>query len=255
MDAAYEVETLKLRRSRVPRAAGLALILGPAGMAAAFSALAARDGADPMSVKAQAMTTGVGWDGFLAGLSQILASGGLLGMGVVVAWCFGREYVDRTVVSLYGSATPRTRVAAAKLLVLTIWCAEVSLLMVPATLAVGMITGLGWPDAAAFQGMARIALLSFLTGLLSLTMALFASVGRGYLPAIGGLIGIIVVAQVAVVAGVGSWVPYSAPGLWAVSAMTLAMPAVPLWHLALVPIAACLIGLATVEWWRRAELA
>lgn len=255
MDAAYEVETLKLRRSPVPRVAGVALLLGPSGLAAAFSVMASRGGTDPMSVKARAMTTEAGWDGYLAGLSQILASGGLLGMGVVVAWCFGREYVDRTVVSLYGSATPRTRVAAAKLVVLTIWCAQVSLLSAPAILLMGLATGLGWPDIEALEGLARIVLLSFMTGLLSLTMALFASVGRGYLPAVGGLIGIIVVAQVAVVAGIGSWVPYSSPGLWAVSAVNAGIPAVPLWHLVIVPVTAGLVACATVEWWRRAELA
>ena len=255
MGAAYEVETLKLLRSRVPRVAGVVLVVGPAVMAALFQALAARSGEDAMSVKARAMSAGAGWDGYLAGFVQVFSSAGLLGMGLVVAWCFGREFVDRTVVSLYASATPRTRVARAKLVVLTVWCAEVSALIAPSVLFVGFVTGLGWPDNAALGAIARIVVLSFLTGLLALTVALFASVGRSYLPAVGGLIGIVVAAQVAVLAGVGGWFPYSAPGLWAVASLTPGVGSVPFWHLLVVPLSAAVVGVATVRWWGRAELA
>jgi hypothetical protein len=41
---------------------------------------------------------------------QIYATVGVIGVGIVVGWCFGREYADRTVVSLYASATPRQAV-------------------------------------------------------------------------------------------------------------------------------------------------
>lgn len=254
MGAAFVVEWLKLRRSRVPRVTAAALLVLPAVMAALFLAMAGRDSGDALSLKAQALVTRDGWAGYLDALTQIYASAGLLGMGVVVAWCFGREYADHTVVSLFGSATPRESVAAAKLAVLVLWCTGVSLALVPAALLVGLGAGLGLPDGEALAGVARVAVLSVLTGLAALTIALFASVGRGYLPAFGGLIGLVAAAQVAVVAGVGGWFPYAVPGLWAVASSTPTLGTVPAWHLLVVPCWAAVVGALTVTWWRRAEL-
>ncbi len=254
MGAAYVVEWLKLRRSRVPRVAAAALLVLPAVMAALFLALAGRDRGDAFGLKAQALVTRDGWGGYLDALTQIYASAGLLGMGVVVAWCFGREYADRTVGSLFGSATPRESVAAAKLAVLALWCTGVSLALVPAALLVGLGAGLGLPDGDALAGLVRVAVLSVLTGLSALTIALFASVGRGYLPAFGGLVGLVAAAQVAVVAGMGGWFPCAIPGLWSVASATPTLGTVPVWHLLLVPCSAAVVGALTVAWWRRAEL-
>ena len=254
MRPAYEVELLKLRRSRVPQVAGLALVAGPPLLAAAFTAAAARGGADPMSLKAQAMAMGAGWQGYLGGLIQIFATGGLLGFGVVVAWCFGREYADRTVVSLYASATGRGEVAAAKLVVVLGWTVLISVLLAPASLLVGLGFGLGAPDAADLADVGRLMVLGVLTGLLALAVALFASLGRGYLAGFGGLLALVVAAQVAVVTGAGGWFPYSAPGLWAAGS-SVGLPAVPAAQLGVVPLAALLLAWATVAWWHRAELA
>jgi ABC-2 type transport system permease protein len=255
MAAAFTVEWLKLRRSRVPGVTAGALLLVPAAMAALFLAMAGNDGGDAMSLKAQALVTRDGWLGYLDALTQIYGSAGLLGMGVVVAWCFGREYADRTVVSLFASATPRESVAAAKLAVLALWSAAVSAALVPSALLVGLVAGLGVPDDEAVRAMVRVAILSTLTGLSALTVALFASVGRGYLPAFGGLVGLVAAAQVAAVAGAGGWFPYSVAGLWAVASSTPTMTSIPGWHLLLVPCCAAVIGALTIGWWRRAQVA
>ncbi|MEP7091438.1 MAG: ABC transporter permease [Nocardioidaceae bacterium] len=254
MGAAYVVEWLKLRRSRVPRVTAGLLLVVPAVMAALFLTMAGRQRGDAIGLKAQALVARDGWAGYLDALTQIYASAGLLGMGVVVAWCFGREYADGTVGSLFASATPRESVAAAKLTVLALWCTGVSLLMVPAALLVGLGAGLGLPDGDALAGLMRVAVLSVLTGLSALTIALFASIGRGYLPAFGGLVGLVAAAQVAVIAGVGGWFPYSVPGLWAIASAPPTLGTVPVWHLLLVPCSAAVVGALTVAWWRRAEL-
>jgi len=157
MRAALVVEWLKMRRSRVPRVAAIALLVLPAVMAALFLGMSGGGGSDAMTLKAEALVTRGGWAGFLDVLLQIYASAGLLGMGVVVAWCFGREYADRTVGSLYGSATPREVVAAAKLVVVTVWCLGLSVLLAPAAVLVGLAAGLGPPDAAAVAGVTTLA--------------------------------------------------------------------------------------------------
>lgn len=251
--AALDVELLKLRRSRVLAVTTVALLLAPPLLAAVFAAAAARPGTDPMTLKARAMLPGPGWDGYVAALGQIFATAGLLGMGIVVAWCFGREYAERTIVSLYASATPLGTVAAAKLTLLMLWAVALAVTLGPIALLIGLATGLGPPSAEAWIGLGRIVVLAVLTGALALTVAVVASVGRGYLAGVGGLLGLVVAAQVAVILGVGVWFPLSSPGLWAASAPGL--PSVGAAQLALVPVYSLAMAFVTVAWWRRATLA
>ena len=79
-----------------------------------------------------------------------------------------------------------------------------------------------------------------------------ASAGRGYLAAFGGLIGLIVAAQVAVLAGAGAWFPLSSPALWAADSPT--MGSVSIGQLALVPIMSLAAASATVAWWQQRPL-
>lgn len=255
MNAAVEVELAKLRRSRVVLVASLAVLLGPCLIAALMLASASGGTGDPLSRKAGAVITGEGWSGYLDAAGQVFATGGLIGMGVVVAWCFGREFADRTVVSLYACAVPRSRVAAAKLAVILGWTGLLALATGPVLLLVGLLSGLGAPDRADLAAGGRVVLLVALTGLLASTVALFASAGRGYLPAIGALVGAVVLAQVAVVAGFGGWLPWSVPGLWVVAAPATGLDPLPGWRLLLVPLCAAAFAAATIRWWRRAELA
>lgn len=252
MRAALEVELLKLRHSRVMLATTVILLMAPALLASAFAAAAGRPGTDPLTLKARALLPGPGWEGYLSALGQVFATAGLLGMGIAVAWCFGREYADRTIVSLYASATPRAQVATAKLVLLTLWATAVAITLGPTAVLVALATGLGPPDAAGLTALGRVLVLAVLTGQLALSTAIFASVGRGYLPAVAGLIGLVVTAQVAVLAGIGSWFPLSAPALWAVN--DPALPAVSLPQLALVPITSLTLAVVTVTWWRKAPL-
>jgi len=253
MSPAYAVEALKLRRSRVVLVATLALAFVPAAMARGFLAAAEQGGNDPASLKAQAMLPGVGWTGYLGGLMQIYATAGLVGVGIVVGWCFGREYADRTVVSLYASATPRDAVARAKLVLLTIWATATGLAAVIVTLLLGLSTGLGMPGDGAWQTLARLSALAVLSGLLALPVAAAASLGRGYLPAVGGLLVLVVLAQVATIAGAGSWWPWSVPAMWAMGPDT-DLPAIAAARLLAVPAVALAGALATLRWWRHAEV-
>lgn len=253
MSPAYPVEALKLRRSRVVLVATLVLAVAPAAMARGFLAAAERGGNDPATLKAQAMLPGTGWSGYLGGLMQIYATAGVIGVGIVVGWCFGREYADRTVVSLYASATPREAVATAKLVLLAVWATATGLSAVGVTLLLGLGSGLGMPDDAAWGTLARVAVLAVLSGLLALPVAAAASLGHGYLPAVGGLLVLIVLAQVATIAGAGGWWPWSVPAVWAMGPDT-GLPAVAASHLLVVPFVVLAGALFTVQCWRRAEV-
>lgn len=253
MTAAYAVEALKLRRSRVVAVATVALLLVPALLARAFLIAGERGGADPMSAKASLLLPGIGWAGYLGGLIQIYATAGVVGSGIVVGWCFGREYADRTVVSLYASATPRTSVAWAKLALLAAWSVAVGIGVAAAAALIGIASGLGLPGAIDGRVLGRLAALAVLSGLLALPVALPASIGRGYLPAVGGLMVLVVAAQVAMVAGAGTWWPWSVAAVWAMGTDAGMAPVAPVW-LTLVPLVAVLGASATVAWWQRAEV-
>lgn len=253
MSPAYAVEALKLQRSRVVLVATLTLAVVPAAMARGFLAAAEQAGNDPASIKARAMLPGTGWTGYLGGAMQIYATAGVIGVGIVVAWCFGREYADRTVVSLYASATPREAVAAAKLVLLALWATATGLLAVLAIWMLGLVSGLGMPDDDAWRTLARLAALAVLSGLLALPVAVAASVGRGYLPAVGGLLVLVVLAQVATIAGAGGWWPWSVPAVWAMGP-DAGLPAIAAARLFVVPTVALACAVLTVRWWRRAQV-
>ncbi|MEP7054316.1 MAG: ABC transporter permease [Actinomycetota bacterium] len=254
MHAAYHVELLKLRRGRVPAVASVVVLLAPPLLAWAFLAAAQANRGDPLSAKAAAMALGVGWAGYLNGLTQIAATGGFVGIGIVVAWCFGREFADYTVVSLYASATSRHTVAAAKLVVVTGWAAVVAVVAAPVALVIGLLAGLGSPDTATFAALGRLAVLLAATGMLALVVALFASLGRGYLAGFAGLAAIVVAPQLAIVAGIGAWFPWSAPALWAITPLNPTLTAIPTWHLIVVPLTALVTSALTLAWWQTAEL-
>lgn len=56
------------------------MLLAPSLLAAAFAVAAGDPGTDPMTIKARAMLSGPGWEGFTPALGQVVATGGLLGM-------------------------------------------------------------------------------------------------------------------------------------------------------------------------------
>lgn len=254
MHAAYQVELLKLRRGRVPATAAAMVLLVPPLLTWAFLAAARANRNDPLSAKAAAFAFGDGWTGYVNGLTQIAATGGFVGIGIVAAWAFGREFADHTVVSLYASATSRRTVAAAKLVVVAGWAGCVAVLAAPVALAIGVLAGLGNPWTATLAALGRLVVLLVCTGLLALAVALFASLGRGYLAGFAGLIGLVVAPQLAIVAGAGAWFPWSAPALWAIAPLNPTLTPVPTWHLLVVPLTALVTSVLTLAWWQTAEL-
>ena len=138
-------------------------------------------------------------------------------------------------------------------MLLAAWSIAVGITAAAAACVIGIASGLGLPDADEGRLLGRLAVLAVLSGLLALPIALPASIGRGYLPAVGGLLVLVVAAQVAIVAGAGTWWPWSVAAVWAMGSDAGMDPVAPLW-LTVVPLVAALGAAATVGWWRRAEV-
>ncbi|MGV8885974.1 MAG: ABC transporter permease [Microbacteriaceae bacterium] len=214
MKAALVVEALKLRRSLVGIIATLAIVGGTIALLGGVT-MALMDGNPQLIAKAGPGAT-LDWSGLLSSAAQITSAGGLVGFGVVLSWMFAREFTDATINGLFALPTSRGRIAAAKFMVYAAWVSGVAIILTACLLGLGVVLGYGVPDETAWAGLARQLVLIVLTGAVAAPTAWVATVSRSMLAGVGCTIGLVVLAQVSVLAGAGAWMPLAAPALWAV---------------------------------------
>jgi ABC-2 type transport system permease protein len=256
--AAFWAETLKARRSKttllttagfllLPFAGGLFMIILKNPEQARVMGL--------ISTKAQ-LTAGVAdWPSFFGMLSQGIAGGGAILFALITAWVFGREFSDHTVKELLALPTPRWVIVGAKFVLIALWMLGLSLLIFAAGLGVGMAVDIpGWSRELAWISFWTILATVLLTFMLIPFAALFASLGRGYLPPIGWTILVMVFANLVSVLGWGDWFPWAVPVL--VSGMVKSHADQVGLHSYLVVLLAFFVGAAaTFAWWQSADQA
>jgi len=245
---AVAVESRKARSARVLWSTGALLALGVATLAAVV--VVAGRGGDPAILAKLGPQAATGdWAALLATAAQVTAAGGLLAFGVGLSWLIGREFADGTISGLFGLPVSRSDVAAAKLIVFLAWAFAVSAALTVLLLVAGVALGLGAPDSAAMAGLVRQFALGALTALIAVPAGWAASLGRGLLPGIAVTVGVLVLAQVSVLADFASWIPFVAPAFWSIhpdvdSALALCV----------VPLVPLIFGAATIFVWRRLQL-
>jgi ABC-2 type transport system permease protein len=157
MGAALKVEWLKLRRSRISLMTAVLVGIGVPALTAGFLAAATRGPADtPLAIKVNALLIGEGWPAYLGMLAQILSVMSFLGVGFVVAWCFGREFTDHTITGLYALPTSRITIAAAKYVVLLAWSLGLSLITLATAFALVPLAGLPAPPTDVLEPAAKV---------------------------------------------------------------------------------------------------
>jgi ABC-2 type transport system permease protein len=248
MNAALRAEVQKLAASLVGRVASAAVVGGVVVLAVAM--LLAVRGGDPDIASKLGDAATDDWAGFLAAGMQITGAGGLLASAVVLGWMFGREFADGAVHGLFALPVGRATIAGAKFAAFGLWSLVVAVALPLAMLVAGVAAGLGIPGPDAAAALVRLGALSFAGAFLGTPVALAATLGRSVLAGVGVAVGLLVVAQVSVVAGAGGWMPLAAPALWAVSGGAAVTPG----QLALVlPFAGVWIAV-TLAGWHRLEL-
>ncbi|MCS5718309.1 ABC transporter permease [Herbiconiux sp. CPCC 205763] len=246
MRAALWAETVKLAGSTVGRVGSIAIVLGISVLIGSML-LAAETSSDPQVLaKLGPVATG-DWHGFLLGAAQITGAGGLGGFAVVLAWMFGREFGDGTITGLFALPIRRTTIALAKLVVYLGWAVLMSLLLSVVLGVVGAIAGLGSLDDDTWAMLVRQSVLGIMSAVITLPVAWAATLSRSVLGGVGVAIGLVVVAQVSVLAGLGGWMPLAAPALWAVS---LGAQVTMLQLATVVPFAAAFVALTALSWHR-----
>lgn len=248
MTAALWAEVVKLAGSTVGRVATVAVVAGISVLSG--SMLLAVHSGDPQLLAKLGPAASGDWNGLLLGAAQITGAGGLGGFAVVLAWMFGREFGDGTITGLFALPIRRTTIALAKVAIYCTWAAMMSVLLAVALLAVGAIAGLGPLTPDTWQALGRQVALGVMSAAIAVPVAWAATLSRSVLGGVSVAVGLVVVAQVSVLTGLGGWMPLAAPALWALS---VGAAVSPLQLALLVPFVGAAVA-ATVLSWRRMQL-
>jgi len=240
---AISAEWMKFRNALLPRMATIGLVAVPSLVS-------------PMSTSSrggQSALAAADWAAYFDMSAGTVATGGLFGFGLVIVWLFGREFVDGTIAGLFGLPVRLGQIALAKIVLFTLWACAVTAMLSLALLCVGAAIGLGAFDGAALAALARFGTVSVLTASLTVPFALVATLSRDYLAPIGVILGVVILTSVLAQAGLGGWLPYAAPGMWA-GAGGAGDPIVIAIQLANVVILAALFAGLVVRRWKRLEI-
>jgi ABC-2 type transport system permease protein len=256
MRAALAAEALKLRRSNLWWITLLAFTV--AGLVGAMFMFIGQNPDRARSLgllgtKAQLADIDATWSGHLALLAQITAVGGLLIFAMTTIWVFGRDFADHTAKDLLALPTTRTSIVTAKFTVTGLWCLLLTLYLYAISLLLGALLGLpGWTTAAATTGLLHLLATAAMTIALTTVFALAASIGRGYLTAVGIMFLTVFATQIIAALGYGNWFPWSVPALYAGIAGPDTPP--PGWLSTTSTAAVALVSItATITWWNRAD--
>lgn len=256
--AAFWAETLKVRRSKVSLLTAAGFSIFPIIDGLFMFILKNPERARTMgliSVKAQITAAVADWPTYFQVLLLGTAIGGAILFAFITAWVFGREYSDRTAKELLALPTPRWVIVGAKFVLTALWILGLTLMVFVIGLGIGAAVGVpGWSLELVWASFWSLMLIAFLTFMLMPVVALFASVGRGYLPALGWAFITMASAQIAGVLGWGDWFPWSVPGL--VSSLNGSRTEPIAAHSYIVVLLTFLAGVvATFAWWRSADQA
>jgi ABC-2 type transport system permease protein len=206
-----------------------------------------------MAAKAQLLGGSADWPSFINQLLLMMSVGSLIIFGFIFVWIFGREFGDKTYFDLLSLPVSRPTIVLAKLLTGAVWC--LTLLILVYAVALGLGAGLqlpGWSVSVAVNGLEHLLVSGGLTILLVIPFSLIACITRGYLPAIGGLFLVLILAQVFNTLGYALFFPWAIPALY--SGMAGGTAASPnLVSYVLVILVGLISALATGLWWQYAD--
>ncbi len=256
--SALWAEALKARRSKVSLLTAAGFSIFPIVVGLFMFILKDPERARAMgliSVKAQITAAVADWPTYFQVLLLGTAIGGAILFAFITAWVFGREYSDHTVKELLALPTPRGVIVGAKFVLTALWMLGLTLMVFGMGLGIGAVADIpGWSPELVWASLGSLMLIALLTFMLMPFVALFASVGRGYLPPLGWAFITMASAQIAAVLGWGDWFPWSVPGLLSSLNGPRTEPIAAHSYM-MVLLAFIASAVATFAWWRSADQA
>ncbi|HMN61782.1 MAG TPA: ABC transporter permease [Anaerolinea sp.] len=248
------IELLKVRRSRVPWFSAVGLLILP--LAAGFMMFVYQNpevarSMGMISAKANLAGGSADWPFYLSVFAQGIAIGGIFLFGLAESWVFGREFSDGTLKDLLAVPVSRGAILLAKFVAAAVWSVILTLLVTTVGLALGALLRLPLGSPAVIGGgVVRILVSALLVMLVVTPVALFASVGRGYLLPLGLIVFFVAIANLIAIAGWGSYFPWTVPSLYADAAKAGSLEPVSYWIVLLTGLAGIA---ATYLWWKQAD--
>ncbi|MCA9908886.1 MAG: ABC transporter permease [Anaerolineae bacterium] len=249
------IELRKATRSRMPLLTGVGFLLVP--LATGFIMYIYKNpdlarAAGLISAKANLIGGIADWPTYLNMLAQAIAIGGLFLFTLIGGWVFGREFADGTLKDLLALPVSRSTILLAKFVVIALWSAALTIMILLVGLIVGTLVGLPQGSTEVFvQGSYTLVATALMTVAVVTPMALFASVGRGYLLPIGVALLMLMFANVLALAGWGDYFPWAVPAIYAEAGGASADLGPVSYAIVLVTGLVGMIG--TYLWWQRAD--
>lgn len=255
--AALWVETMKVRKSKIFPASIFFFILVSSMMGLImfvqiYPEISGKLGM--IGTKASLFRFGEpNWQNYFTLLLQGLAGVGLVGIGFVTSWIFGREFMDKTAKDILALPVSRSSFVMAKFVVLFFWSLILSFVFYVSGVAAGFMIGLpGWSGELVLNLTAVYAVSAFLMIFLCTPTAFLASYSRGYILPMAFVILTLILANFSGLVGLGPYFPWAIPGLFAVGTGDETMQLNNLSYVILLITSA--LGLfGTLAWWRSAD--
>ncbi len=251
------VETLKIRKSVIFRMTIFFFMLIACMMTLVVFVQMYPETSDKLGMignKASMMSMGPpSWENYFKLIIQGIAGVGLVGVGFVSSWVFGREFTERTAKDLLALPVSRTSIVLAKFVVVLGWSLLLCIVYFATALLLGSLLGLpGWTDEVVSTYITRYFVTSFLLLLLFTPITFLASLSRGYMLPLGIVILTLIMANFSGMVGLGPYFPWSIPGLYGVGIDTPGMEPNTISYVILV--STFVLGMfATLRWWNKAD--
>lgn len=226
LSAMIWVELQKAIRSRMPLWTGIGSLFMP--LTIAFLIFIARNPEISrklglISVKADLIAySATDWPAYLGLSAQMIAMGGFFLSILATSWTFGREFADGTLKDILAVPVPRASIILAKFIVVALWSAMLTLIMLTISLVMGALLGLpGGSTTVILNGSVTQLVIALMTIVVVMPFALVTSIGRGYLLPLGIAVLTMIMTNVVAIAGWGEYFPWAIPGLFAQGKTTL----------------------------------
>jgi ABC-2 type transport system permease protein len=155
------------------------------------------------------------WKNYFTLLDQGFAAVGVIGIGFVASWVFGREFSEHTIKDILVLPISRSGIVISKFIVILVWSVILSIVYFSICILVGLLINIpDWSTEIVLSNFSRYFVTSLLTILLSTPVAFLASYSRGYLLPMGFVILTLIVANFTGIVGLGPYFPWAIPGLY-----------------------------------------
>jgi len=206
-------ELIKLRRSVVPWATLAVILIAPWMIALLMWIVRDPDRAASLGLlgtKASLVGLQATWPAYLGYLAMVVGASGMVLLAFIVAYLFGREYLDQTAKNLFTLPVHREWFAAGKLLVAAAWWLALVIAALLEGLLIGRVLDLpGFSTQLVGESLASALTLAAVSFLLCPAAAWITVLTRNMLAPVGFAIGMLLIGDLLSHTGWAAWFPWS----------------------------------------------